>query len=199
MPRWPSFKPSIEDCLIINISKLREWGYLKNGWDFYHRSYMWYQGDRKTASIGFTIECVNEDLKCMTLKYKQRETSVEYTVDIVAIPTNLGNGKRWYFVCPNTGKRCMKLISPNGQKYFLHRTAFNVLYEKQKESKSFRSIGKQFGYAFKLEKLYDELYSGNRKTHYKGEPTPLVRKILKMEKEWENNKVNYDKLFKSFL
>lgn len=183
MPRYQSFDPTIEDCLTIKISALNSWGYLTPNLNVWNRTYFWEWNGERVASIGYAIHTVSEDLKRMTLHYKHEGKPVTYSVDIVATPTNLGKGKRWYFICPKTGKRCMNLINPEGSKYFWHRTAFpELLYDSQKKSKAYRAFEKQFGPVFEIRRLEEQLSEKYRKTHYRGEPTPLVKKI---EEEYE--------------
>lgn len=190
MPRFPNFEQSINGCLAIKISLFKKWGYLKPGKDIFNAEYAWGTKENIVAKIGYSIKTINDDLKHLVLSYQHGEEPVNYYVKMVAVPTNLGNGKRWYFICPSTGKRCMNLISPRNCKYFVHRSAFNLLYESQKESKETRNFGKVFGKAFELDDLYDELYKKYRKFHYRGKPTPLVKKILKFQKhEIETNPV----------
>ena len=57
-----------------------------------------------------------------------------YKVYLTSTPSNLNRGEIWYFICPQTKKRCRKLYSIGG--YFLHREAFNgCMYKIQIESK----------------------------------------------------------------
>jgi hypothetical protein len=83
---------------------------------------------------------------------------MNYKVNIVTMPSNLGKGNVLYFICPLTNQRCRKLHLINGK--FMHRsTLSNPLYSKQIESKRWRELNKLFGAPFELEKLYDKLWS----------------------------------------
>lgn len=105
------------------------------------------------------------------------------------MPSNLGNGDIWYFLCPVTKKRCRKLYSIGG--YFLHREAFNsCMYESQTHSKYYRSLDKRFGGVFKQERLYEELYSKHFKKFYNGKPTKRYIKIMQEIEKTET--INYD-------
>jgi len=59
------------------------------------------------------------------------------------------------------------------------------MYDSQTKSKKWRSMDKVYGSYFKLDDLYEELYSKHFKTHYYGKPTKrylkLMRKINKAE------------------
>lgn len=78
----------------------------------------------------------------------------------------------------------MNLICPLGSKYFLHRSAFPVLmYNSQKKSKSFRTISAIFDWLEEENNLAEQLYQKYRKSHYRGKPTPLVRKLERLQSD----------------
>ena len=52
------------------------------------------------------------------------------------------------------------------------------MYESQTKSKSWRLMDKVYGSYFKLDELYEELYSKHFKTHYNGKPTKRYLKLL---------------------
>lgn len=181
MPRTQNFDPSIDECLTFKISMLNKRGHLKREHSMYGASYIWSQRGEKIAEVGYSIIYISEDHKQLILDYQWRKEPVNYTVEIVGIPTNLANGRRWYFICPHTGQRCMNLICPSGSRYFFHRSAFpHLMYESQKQSKAYRRLEDSFGWVFKKEKLQKELWQKYRKRHYRGRPTPLAQKINKL-------------------
>ena len=103
---------------------------------------------------------------------------------MVSIPSNLGKGHVWYFLCPLTGKRCRNLYLVGER--FLHREAFTgCLYEKQTYSSSRRSLNKLFEKAFGAETLYAQLYKNHFKTHYAGKPTKRYERLMKKIRETE--------------
>lgn len=104
---------------------------------------------------------------------------------LVSVPSNLGKGLIWYFLCPNTYKQCRKLYQIGG--YFLHREAFSgCFYESQVHSKYYRNMDKTLGAYFKTDKLYSELYSKHFTKHYKGKPTKKYLKLKKQIQEAES-------------
>lgn len=183
MPRHPKFDPSIEECLTIKTSTLKDWGHLAPDLEVYNRSLSWRSNGIQLGSISYSIRSTEQGQKQMFLNYTYGGQPVQYVVDLVSLNTNLGNGKRWYFICPETGKRCMNLISPPGSQYFLHRSAFpQLMYDSQKKSKEFRKFNKEFSPIFELERLEKELHLKYRKKHYRGQATPLVRRIEMLHK-----------------
>ena len=93
------------------------------------------------------------------------------------MPSNLGKGIIWYFLCPETSKRCRKLYLIGG--YFLHREAFkSCMYESQTQSKKYRELEKTLGAYFRTDDLYNELYKKHFKKSYAGKPTKKYLRIL---------------------
>jgi len=171
----PLNSPSVDECFTLKISTLKKWGYLQHGIDVNNRIYTWEQEGQKLARISYSMRSLSPTQKLLPLKYRLGNHPVKYTIDLDGIPPNLGNGIRWYFICPATGRRCLHLICPPGGKYFLHRSAYpELMYESQKKSKSYRKLEKTYGWMFGSERLHAELNQKYRKRHYRGWPTPLV-------------------------
>ncbi len=101
------------------------------------------------------------------------------------MPSNLGKGLIWYFLCPQTNRRCRKLYSIGG--YFLHREAFNgCMYETQTQSKKYRQLDKTLGAYFEIDNLYEELYKKNFKKTYAGKPTKRYLRIMEQIQKAES-------------
>jgi hypothetical protein len=173
MPKPHSLPTLFNEVLQINISKLKEWGYLepnqiKNG------SLHWSRNGNPTGSISIKVDS-NEMI--LELDYKFKDEPRNYNVDIVSIPSNLGKGEIFYFVCPHTKKKCRILYCING--YFLHREAFNnCMYESQTFSQSNRALIKEYEIHFKADDLYSAMNKKNFKKFYAGKPTKRYLKIL---------------------
>lgn len=165
---------SIESCKTISITKLKEWGYLDNG--IKSGVITWSISGEVTSRISIKSN-INEYRKFITLDYTQDGESISYNVNIISLPSNLGKGRVFYFVCPDTGKRCRKLYYCS--KYFLHREAFNYLYyEKQTESKKTRYLHSIFDRVHLSDEVYEEQYKKHFKKYYNGKPTKRYQKIL---------------------
>ncbi len=164
--------PTIDKSTTLSTTDLKRRGLL--ALDFHIGVFNW-----RTFSATYIFEIVDDNLKRIVLQYTDKDGFISYAIDIVATPTNLGHGKRWYFRCPATGTRCLNLIKPIGSKYFLHRSAFpQMIYSKQKWSKAERQV-MGLTNLFEIEKLEEEQRRKYKKTHYRGKPTPLNRKIKK--------------------
>ena len=135
---------TVEDCFILSLKSLREAGYLKPGKtksDII--TFTPYEG--KKAQFEIQVSMLEDpflQLSYQTYDHLTRErNSITYQVPVEAFPANIGGGERYYFRCPETGLRCLKLYCPPGEKYFFHRLAFPYLiYQKQTESKAYRAM-----------------------------------------------------------
>jgi len=111
-------------------------------------------------------------------------------LNLVSVPSNIGKGVVWFFICPNTSKRCRKIYL--GDTYFLHRRAFKgCFYEKQTYSHKNRQLYKYFEAEFGIDKVYEQIYSKHFKKEYAGKPTKrylkLKRQIQQADKLMQQN------------
>ena len=63
----------------------------------------------------------NESDQYLYLSYNCNDNSHYYKILLTSIPSNLGKGVVWYFICPFTWKRCRKLHLLDER--FMHRSA----------------------------------------------------------------------------
>ena len=176
MPKPHSLPTFYDEVKTITITKLKEWKYLipdsvKSG------TVTWSRNGSPYASIGIQVNTFAER-PFLVLDYKWNGEPVNYKVYLITLPSNLGKGKVWYFICPNTGKRCRNLYMVS--KYFLHRNAFNgAMYEKQTYSKNSRGQIQLLERLLVNEKAYEELYSKHFKKYYNGKPTKRYMKLCR--------------------
>jgi len=194
MPKPYTFPTLYNEALQITITKLKKWGYLepeqiKSG------TINWNSNGNPTGSISIKGNTHSEQ-PYIELDYKYRDEPRNYKVYLTSTPSNLNRGEIWYFICPQTKKRCRKLYSIGG--YFLHRQAFNgCMYETQTQSKKYRQLDKTLGAYFKSDNLYSELYKKNFKKSYAGKPTKKYLRIIKQIKKSEN--IPYNEIEKLLL
>ena len=130
MAKVSTFPTLFDNVLQISISKLMEWKYLEPQ-QIMSGTLRWSVNGKETASINIIA---NTRSGYIELNYNYNKEPRNYKIALVSLPSNLGKGDVWYFLCPQTGKRCRKLYSVGG--YFLHRKAFKgCMYEKQTKSK----------------------------------------------------------------
>jgi len=180
MPKCSTFPTLYDECKTVSISLLKKNGYLKpdqwkNGTITWSRG----EGENKqiTGSISITVNTETES-PYLNLDYKSNDKPIKYRVHLVSIPSNIGKGVVWYFICPRTGKRCRKLYLADT--YFFHRSAFQgCFYENQTYSHKNRKLHNYFEKAFGVEKIYERLNSKHFKTHYADKPTKRYLQLLK--------------------
>jgi hypothetical protein len=180
MPRPYTCPTLLDECKTVSISFLSKHGYLnQNQWQT--GTITWSRGEGHYKQITGQIDIqVNTRINnpYLQLNYRSNDNLKNYKVALISLPSNIGKGIVWYFVCPYTGKRCRKLYLVNG--YFLHRTAFaTTMYEKQTYSKSGRDEYRAFQRLFDRENAYEKIYSKYFKKFYAGKPTKRYARICK--------------------
>lgn len=195
MPKQPTYPVILDRVKKITISKLKEWQYLEPN-SFKSGTISWSRAGNEVGSINISCKMIAEETYIQLSYTYNKEESVNYKVKLVSVASNLGRGKLWYFLCPETGKRCRKLYGAG--KYFLHRDAYpDAMYESQTYSKQMRKMDKVFSTVFGVDDLMEELYSKHFKTHYAGKPTKRYQQILnqlEQAKQMEPELMQYFKL-----
>lgn len=176
MPKPYTFPTLFDEALQISITKLKVWDYL-NPEQIISGTLTWSSNGNKTGSISIKVNTQSEQ-PYIELDYKYNDEPRNYKVQLVSVPSNLGKGVIWYFLCPQTNKRCRKLYSIGG--YFLHREAFNgCMYTSQTYSKKWRKLARYFDSVKAAEQVYNPYF----KTYYKGKPTRSYLRAL-----WQTEK-----------
>ncbi|MEN2282224.1 hypothetical protein AAGF08_08800 [Algoriphagus sp. SE2] len=179
MPKPHTFPTLFDNALQISISKLKEWGYL-HPHQIMRGTITWSRNGNQTGSISINVN-TEIDQQFVELEYKFNGKPRKYKVRLVSMRSNLGKGRIWFFLCPQTKKRCRKLYSIGG--YFFHREAFRgCMYEAQTQSKKYRQIEKRLKPYFQSEQLYEQLYKKHNKKTYAGKPT---KKFLRLKEQIE--------------
>lgn len=172
MSRYSTYPFLFDESKNITITVLKEWGYLVLGTSN-SGVLTWRSNGEKTGSISIYVNHSN----VLTVDYKCDGTPYKYDIRLTSIPSNLGVGRVWYFICPFTRRRCRKLHLISER--FMHRSNLpSGMYDSQTKSKKWREMDKVYGSYFKLDNLYEELYSKHFKTHYRGKPTRRYLKLM---------------------
>ena len=176
MPKPHTFPTLYDEVKTLSISFLKTHKYLEPE-GFKGGSVIWSRNGQKTGDISIKV-CTYSETPYIEFDYKYNKVPTNYIVPLLSVPSNLGKGFVWYFICPQTGKRCRKLYLVD--RYFYHRSAFKgCMYDKQTQSKKSRELEKVLGGYFGTDKLYDQLYKKHFKKHYAGKPT---KKYLRLSK-----------------
>jgi hypothetical protein len=172
MPRIPTFPTHYDDLKHITIADLKRWNYLEPGT---RRGGVitWKQKETTTASISILVN-INQDGNYIDLDYMANGDPIKYRISLTSLPSNLGNGIVWYFVCPETGKRCRKLYLIGTR--FLHREAFEGgMYSGQTQSKRWRHFDALIRF-LNADEPFNRKYA---KKYYKGRPTKSYLRLLR--------------------
>ncbi|MEP6466164.1 MAG: hypothetical protein ABJB05_07645 [Parafilimonas sp.] len=177
----PATYPTLfDECKTVSISFLKINGYLKpDQWKIGTITWSRGEGEHKRITGSISVE-VNTDTKSpfIELQYKKNDKPVKYRVQLVSIPSNIGKGVVWYFLCPNTGNRCRKLYLADT--YFLHRLAVRgCMYEKQTYSHKNKMLYRSWDKLFCIDKVYEQIYGKHFKKQYAGKPTKRYIKLWK--------------------
>lgn len=162
----------LDEVKSISISALKKWGYLKKD-GFKSGTLTWSRFGEVHSSIGIKLNYFYEPY--LEVDYTWRDQSINYRVNLVSVPSNLGKGDVFYFLCPKTLKRCSKLYFNGG--YFVHREATGLIYSQQAYSKKDRALVRIFNH-INTEPLFEELYSKGFTKYYNGKPTKRYQRIL---------------------
>ena len=130
------------------------------------------------SSIGIKTEYHKEE-NYIRLIYTNTDSTgqkkdFDYKIQLVTVPSNLGKGNVLYFVCPVSGERCRILYKAYGSDIWKSRNSYRnrIYYPDQIENKRFRIFKNLFN-----DKVLESLYQKKRKSHYKGKPTRLMKRI----------------------
>lgn len=172
MAKFSTFPTLYDEVLTISIRKLKKWGYLEPN-QFKSGILTWSVNGQKTASISITINTTDEP-GFIELNYNASGEPINYKVQLATIPSNLGRGVIWAFICPQTGKRTRKLYLIDG--YFYHREAFRgCMYECQTRSKKTRLFYRNMDLLFKADERPERYF----RPFYAGKPTRTLKRLLK--------------------
>lgn len=113
--------------------------------------------------------------------YTLDKTDIDYKVKFIGIPSNLGKGYNYYFVCPFSFKLCKILYKAYGSKYFKSRFAYKnpIYYECQKCSKREYNMTRYFKFEDRLKKV-NKL---NIRETYRGKNTKSFIKFEYLSKQ----------------
>jgi hypothetical protein len=179
MLKYSSFSIFYDNCKSLSISDLTHWGYLmplqlQKGTITLTSDEI--GGSLTTTKIHILVNTHSAN-QYITLEYTIVNTLISDTIRLVSIPSNIGKGYVWFFICPITGKRCRKLHFIAN--HFYHRSAFKgCMYEKQSYSHTFREILKPVERIVALDKNLELLSKKHFKRYYSGKPTKRYLRIM---------------------
>jgi|LSQX01.3.fsa_nt_gb hypothetical protein len=172
----------------IDMRDLTRWGVLKhNSCSF---SMEWTDG----SSIWLEVNS-SKDGKYIVIEYKLTDFqgdsyNMKYTISLDRIPSNLGRGYIYYFICPKTGKRCRVLYRAYGSYIFRSRDSYpyRLYYPIQTESKNNRKFERVHSIKAKLDKLNvgrkrKQDYFKGKRTKYSFKKKAYMERFVKLDEE----------------
>ena len=129
-------RPAVEDGLTIDLPLMMQRGWVCNGGAKYHGSLKWTTNGQKRATVSYGYSMVDPAAAYIELRYTRspygREPEkVVQRITLVATVPNYG-GRRWWMICPYSGKRATKLYMPLGGDRFAGRAAWRLGYRSQR-------------------------------------------------------------------
>jgi hypothetical protein len=82
------------------ISTLKEWEYL-NPEQIKSGTLNWSRNGKETGSISIKVN-THKEQPYIELEYKYNDEPRNCKLSLVSMPSNLGKGLIWYFLCPET-------------------------------------------------------------------------------------------------
>ncbi|RYD54868.1 MAG: hypothetical protein EOP56_18035 [Sphingobacteriales bacterium] len=177
---------AVGECNRISIKYLQNNGYLIKGCATKGKL-SW--SDRRTGQqmAAITIYTVFGPIeKYIRLQYLHTDPHtgearvMDYTIQIIEQPSNLGKGSVLYFQCPTTWRRCRVLYDAYHSPMFQCRQAFKqrIYYPAQQASKLLRPLESYLAVCDRLKQLTG--YSRNAYT-YDGKVTARAAKLAELQ------------------
>jgi len=121
---------AVEQSLRLDMRQLRRHGYVVAGART-AGTWTWARNGERTGAIGFTVDLTDPDNGYAELDYTVNGERRVRTVDIEAVSCRYG-GRRFYFRCPRSGRRCELLCGVGGE--FASRQHHRLTYFSQSET-----------------------------------------------------------------
>jgi hypothetical protein len=158
------------------MSSLRKDGMLSSGYSSGTRIWSSNRTDKKTI-IGLAVDITDDPYVRLIYAVTDREgkrTDYDYQVSLVTTPCNLG-GVRYWFGCPDCGRRVAVLYLAPGDVYFRCRHCNNLSYH----SRNNCSVAKFGVTGREIDKLHSEI----KRWTWRGRPTRKVRRLQALERK----------------
>lgn len=141
-------RPVVEDALALDLSKLLRDRLIRPGYSI--ASSLHWRNTRsgaEIASIGYrctmTAEAGNFVADYAVTRRGER-VPVTLSIGLVSSSQPFG-GRRWWWICPITGRRAAKLFKPPGGDQFASRQAWRLAYRSQRETPFDRACSRAWG------------------------------------------------------
>lgn len=145
--------PAVEDGLTIDLALMLRRGWVNDG-SIGSGTLRWTRNGEPSASITHRYDMTDPENASLTLSFTWTRhggepQQVEQRIALVSTVPNYG-GRRWWMLCPFTGRRVRKLHLPPGGGKFACRLAWRLPYRSQRVAHRDRPFEKLFRLQRKL-------------------------------------------------
>jgi hypothetical protein len=124
-------RPSVEASWRIDVRRLKRWGYLKPNCTTIGE-WSWSRWGETAGTVRVSCTTSDEVGGHLNLSFTVRGAPVVQHIAMEWVPMRFG-GRRWYCICPDSGRRCTVLVLPNGGRHFASVKAWRLPYASQSE------------------------------------------------------------------
>lgn len=104
--------------------------------------------------------------------------SFDQVIYLTSLPSNLGKGSLWYFICPVTHKRCRKLYRI-GHRFVSRFAAGSIRYRQQTTSVSWRPLLQSFRTINARDELREFQLDPKSRRYYRGRKTRRFESLIR--------------------
>lgn len=146
-------RPTVEDGLTVDLGLMLRRGWAKEGASG-AGTLSWSSNGERFATIGHRYDLTNPEAAHLTLTYTLNPKGpspekVEQRIRLVWTRPTYG-GRRWWMICPYSGRRVAKLHLPPGGDRFASRLAWRLPYRSQRSAHRDRPFDRLFRLQRKL-------------------------------------------------
>jgi hypothetical protein len=174
-------KRTVEESTELSIFRLNGFGLLK-GYRCENLTWTRRLSGHK-SSIDIVVDVTAQPYAKLNYTVTRRDDGgtedFDYSIGLTTTPCHLG-GKRYWFSCPQCGRRVGKLYLVGVGTYFNCRECYDLTYE----SRNAPSIGRHGGafYFMVAERKADELVAKIKRRTWRGKPTRKMRRLYHFER-----------------
>ncbi len=171
---------TVEAAIRLDLRVMRRQGFLvpgavTSGVQRWH----WVATGQETGSVNVSVDLSDPVSGLVTVRFNLNGEPKVQTIDLTSVPMRFG-GRRYYFICPQSGTRCEVLPIAGG--VFASRQALRLTYQSQSSDRVDRLRDR----ARKLEKrLWPD----------KGKPKPRGRNRQRLIEAWVRADTAFEDMF----
>jgi hypothetical protein len=146
-------RPTVEDGLTVALGLMLRRGWVRDGASG-TSTLVWSSRGKSVATIGYRFDLTDPDNAHLTLFYTRTPSDgspqkVEQRIRLTWTQPTYG-GRRWWLICPFSGRRVGKLHLPPGGVKFASRLAWRLPYRSQRSAHRDRPFDRLFRLQRKL-------------------------------------------------